>query len=223
MAVDINILKNAAYFAEFTDSELDAASAYFFEQSNKRGEVILLEEEAANNLYIVTAGVVKVFKTSADGKEQILYLAHPGQSFNDVAVIDGSANPASAQAMVAADLYVISRVDMLELLNRYPKALRNAAHLLAQRSRQLMLLVGDLSFKHVIGRVAGILLKYAGDGNAPMTRLTQQDMAAMAGTAREVVGRSLKMLQSDGAIKMDRHRIAISDKEALQNMVEMAA
>ena len=223
MAVDVEILKKVAYFAGFTAAELEEVSKTFFEQSFKRGEIISLEAEKADNLYIVAAGVVKVFKTSAEGKEQILYLVHAGQTFNDVPVIDGLTSQASAQAMVAVDVYGISRIDMLALLDRYPKAMSNAAELLSGRVRDLSLLVEDLSFKHVIGRVAGILLRYAGDGNGPKPRLTQQDMAAMAGTAREVVGRSLKMLEADGTIKMNRHRIAISNKKALQDMVEMVA
>jgi CRP/FNR family transcriptional regulator len=223
MAVDLDILKKVAYFAGFTAAELEHVSKSFFEQSFKRSEIATLEGESADNLYVVATGVVKIFKTSAEGKEQILYLAHAGQTFNDVPVIDGLPNQASAQAMVAVDVYGISRVDMLALLDRYPKAMSNAADLLSGRIRDLSLLIEDLSFKHVIGRVAGILLKYAGDGSGAKPRLTQQDMAAMAGTAREVVGRSLKMLQSDGSIKMNRNRIAISNRKALQDMVEMSA
>ena len=86
-----------------------------------------------------------------------------------------------------------------------------------------MSLVEDLSFRHVIGRVAKILLEYAGDGAGPRPRLTQQDMAAMVGTAREVVGRSLKALEDEGAIRMERHRIVITDKEILKEMVEASS
>jgi len=84
-------------------------------------------------------------------------------------------------------------------------------------------LVEDLSFRHVTGRVAKILLEHAGDGTGPRPRLTQQEMAAMAGTAREVVGRSLKALEEEGAIRFDRHRIVISDKQALRDMVEASS
>jgi CRP/FNR family transcriptional regulator len=62
-------------------------------------------------------------------------------------------------------------------------------------------------------------LENAGDGTGAGVRLTQQEMAAMAGTAREVVGRSLKALEDNGAIRLDRHRIVIRNKEALKNMV----
>ena len=84
--------------------------------------------------------------------------------------------------------------------------------------RDLVALVEDLSFRQVTGRVAKILLEHAGDGTGPRSRLTQQEMAAMAGTAREVVGRSLKSLEDEGAIRLDRHRIVITDREALREM-----
>jgi CRP/FNR family transcriptional regulator len=91
---------------------------------------------------------------------------------------------------------------------------------MAGRLRHLVALVEDLSFRHVIGRVARILLEYTADGASPGPRLTQRDMAAMAGTVREVVSRSLKTLEEGGLIKIDRHRIIIKDKEALKEIVE---
>jgi CRP/FNR family transcriptional regulator len=92
---------------------------------------------------------------------------------------------------------------------------------LAARVRHLVSLVEDLSFKRVIGRVAKILLEHAGDGiSGPRPRLTQQEMAAMAGTAREVIGRSLKALEEEGAIRLDRQRIIITNKQALKEVME---
>jgi len=72
----------------------------------------------------------------------------------------------------------------------------------------------------VIGRVVKILLENAGDGAGPGQKLTQQEMAAMAGTAREVVARSLKALEERGLIRLDRHRIVIVDRRALEQAAE---
>jgi CRP/FNR family transcriptional regulator len=97
--------------------------------------------------------------------------------------------------------------------------------LFAGRLRHLTGLVEDLSFKHVTSRLAKILLEYAAepgeeDGDAALRRrLTQQEMAAMIGTAREMVGRSLKTLEAQGALTIDRHRITIKDRSILQRMV----
>ena len=109
------------------------------------------------------------------------------------------------------------------ILRDHPQVALNVNKLLAQRVRHLVSLVEDLSFRRVIGRVAKILLEHAGNGTGPRPRLTQQEMAAMAGTAREMVGRSLKTLEDEGAIRMDRHRIVITDKEALREIVEASS
>jgi len=66
--------------------------------------------------------------------------------------------------------------------------------------------------------VAKILLEYVGDRNGQKPRLTQQEMAAMAGTAREMIGRSLKALEEGGTVRLERHRIVIRDKEALKEI-----
>ncbi|MEA1871897.1 MAG: Crp/Fnr family transcriptional regulator, partial [Chloroflexota bacterium] len=167
--------------------------------------------------------VVKVFKTSAEGKEQILSIVRPGDSFNDVPIFDGSPNPVSAQAMGLVLLYGIKKHDMEAILRDHPQIALNVIKVLARRVRNLISLVEDLSFKHVIGRVAKILFEHAGGEMGRGPRLTQQEMAAMAGTAREVVGKSLKALEEEGVIKLDRHRIIITDKEALQKIMEVSS
>ena len=83
-----------------------------------------------------------------------------------------------------------------------------------------MSLVEDLSFRQVISRVAKILLEYAGDGTMTNPRLTQHEMAAMAGTVREVVARSLRVLEDKEVIEIQHHRIVITNKEALKEIIE---
>ena len=212
-------MQSIPYFSGLSLAELESIRKFIFEKTAERGEIISVEGELSEVLYFVASGVVKVFKTSAEGKEQILNLVRPGESFNDVPIFDGSPNPASAQAMGPVMLYGISRSDLEVILRDHPPVARNVNKVLAGQVRHLGSLVEDLSFRHVIGRVAKILLEHAGDGAGPRARLTQQEMAAMAGTVREVVGRSLKALEEDGAIRLERHRIVITDKEALKDMV----
>jgi len=218
MAVQLELIKSIPYFSGLSTAELDSVKGLIFEMQAERGEFILLEGEPADALYIVVSGVVKVFKTSAEGKEQILQLIRPGDSFNDVPIFDGGANPASAQAMGPVVLYSIKKSDIHSILRNHPQVALNVAQVLSQKLRNLVSLVEDLSFKHVTARLAKILLEYAGDGSAPRQRLTQQEMAAIAGTAREIIGRSLKELEGEGVIRLDHHRIVITDKEALRRM-----
>ena len=223
MVVQLDSLRSILYFADISLAELKSISKLVFEKTADRAELVLLEGEPAESLYFVASGVVKVFKTSVEGKEQILSIVRPGESFNDVSIFDGEPNPVSAQAMGPVVLYGIKKNEMEGIVRNHPQIALNVIKVLVERVRHLLSLVEDLSFKHVIGRVAKILVEHIGGEMSREQRFTQQEMAAMAGTAREVVGRSLKELEEAGAIKLDRHRIIITDKEALQKIMEVSS
>lgn len=218
MGVEDSFLKSITYFSGLSPVELDSVKKLVFEKRVERGEIIVFEGDLPEALYFVGDGVVKIFRTSADGKEQVLNIVRPGDSFNDVPAFDGGPNLASAQAMGTVTLYGIPKQSLDAFLRDYPQTAVSVAKVLATQVRHLVLLVEDLSFRPVVSRVAKVLLEYAGDGAGPGQRLTQQDMADMVGTAREVVSRSLKALQSEGVIKIDRHRIVVTDKEALRSI-----
>lgn len=220
MSIDISFLKSIPYFSVMSIDELETIKQFFFEKSFQRGELILLEGEMSDTLLFVAEGIVKSFKTSAQGKEQILSLVHPGEALNDIPIFDNDLNPASAQALSKVIIYGIEKEKFQEIMQKYPKMALNTNKILAKRMRELVTLVEDLSFRHVLGRVAKILLTHAGNGTGPKPHLTQQEMAAMAGTAREVIARSLKTLEERGHIRFDRHRIVITDKESLEEIVE---
>lgn len=223
MAVQIEFLKSLPYFSQLDAEYIEDVKKLIFEKTAARGETIALEDDPAEALYFVVSGAVKVYKTSSEGKEQILYVVRPGESFNDVPIFDVQSNPATAEAMGPVVLYGITRSNIETLLRDHPGIAMSVIKVLAERVRHLLSLVEDLSFRHVMGRVAKILLEYASDESSQRPRLTQQEMAAMAGTAREVIGRSLRALGDDGVIRFDRHQIVISDEDALREMVESTA
>lgn len=113
-------------------------------------------------------------------------------------------------------VYTISGRTLLEKACQLGPLAANIISALGVRVRQLGELVSDLSFRPVAGRLARILLTQVNRPNTPY--LTQRDLAAMAGTAREVVARALKGMEDEGMIKMDRHRIEILDRSALENL-----
>ena len=222
MAVQVEFLKSIPYFSGLSDSEIDSVRRYIFEKKVERGEILGFEDEPADVLYFVVAGAVKVFKTSADGKEQIFSIIRPGESFNDVAVLSEGVSLVSAEAMGAVVLNTIKKHDMEVVLREHPQVALNVIQVLSRRVQELVSLVEDFSFRHVTGRVAKMLLEYAGDGVGERPRLTQQEMAAMIGTAREMVGRSLKNLEAEGTIRMERNRIIITDQKGLREMAGIA-
>ena len=219
MTIQVELLKSIPHFAELSPVELDSIRKLMFEKTAEKGEVILLDGDPAKTLYFVASGAVKVFKTSSEGKEQLLSIVLPGDSLNDVSVFDEGPNLGNAQAMSPVVLYGVSKSALEAILRHHPQVALNIIEVLAKRVRHFVTIVEDLSFRPVIGRVAKILLEHAGDGKGTSPRLTQQEMAAIAGTVREVVGRSLKSLEEEGVIRLDRHRILITDREALREMV----
>lgn len=220
---DIESLKNTPYLSALDADELQHVLQFVFERTVERNEIIVHEDEPAGAMFFVVSGAVKMQKTSSEGKEQILGILRPGDGFNDVPVFDGKPAPASAIAMSKVTIYGINRADIHALMLSHPQIAMNAIQILAASVRRYISLVEDLSFRHVTSRVAKLLLQYAPDQakveeTEVPPRLTQQDMAGLVGTSREVVGRSLKALEEEGAIKVDRHRIAILDKEVLEEI-----
>jgi CRP/FNR family transcriptional regulator len=116
-------------------------------------------------------------------------------------------------------VYAVGSADLRRLIVERPNIAVGAVRALADALRHLVALVEDLSFRHVTARVARILLDQdaaAGDPAQGARRLTQQEMAAMAGTAREMVGRALKELEAAGAIEMRQGHAAVIDAERLR-------
>jgi CRP/FNR family transcriptional regulator, cyclic AMP receptor protein len=220
LADKLAFLKASPFFAGMSHEKLQTISQRVFEKSIPRGQMALNEGAEAGTLYFVAEGVIKLFKTSAEGKEQIISLMRPGDSFNDVPMFDRGPAPANAQALGSVKLFGIQRDDLDTMLKQYPELSQNIIRVLARRIRYLISLVEDLSFRPVVSRVAKILLENVVSPKTEGARLTQRDMAAMAGTAREVVSRSLRYLEDEGLIEIRGHQIAVRNKKGLENLVE---
>lgn len=218
MSVDTTALRRIPMFAALGPNDLAHVAAIAVERSYDRGDIIILEGDRAGALHFVRSGLVKIFKTSPEGKEQMLRLIGPGNTFNDVPALDGGPNPASAAALEPSVVYAVGSAELRRLIVERPGVAEAAVRTLAAALRHLVALVEDLSFRHVTARVAKILLDQeaaAQQGQAPH-RLTQQEMAAMAGTAREMVGRALKELEAAEAIEMRQGRAVVLDRERLR-------
>ena len=217
MAPQLEFIGKVEYFTGLSRTELEAVLQHVHEKKAERGDILVFEGEPSQTLFFVVAGAVKIYKTSADGKEQILQIIRPGESFNDVPLA-GGANIATAEAMGAVTLNTVKKSEMTAIIGEYPQVARNTIVILSRQVQRMVALVEDLSFRNVAGRVAKILLEYAGEGGGEKPRLTQQEMAAMIGTAREMVGRSFRTLEEEGAIRIERNRIVITDKAALKRI-----
>jgi CRP-like cAMP-binding protein len=219
-AVSVRELRSlhSPFFDALATDDLEALGSAMFQRSYRAGQIVLLEGAASSVLYVVQAGRLKLFKTSPKGREQVLRILRPGDMFNEVAVFDEEPNPASAQSIEDCTLYLLRRRDLLRFVAQRSGIALAITRTFARRLREAMTLVEDLAFRDVTSRLAKILL----DGQNDKTpRLTQELLAAMAGSRREVVGRALKALSQEGAIKLERGRIHVCDRAALERLAWM--
>lgn len=200
--------------------ELALVASVTAERQYNRGDLILIEGETEGALCYVCSGLVKVFKASPEGREQVLRLIGAGNTFNDVPALDGGPNPANVAAVEPSIIYVIRRAELRKLITTRPEVAEAVVLTLAKTLRHLVVLVEDLSLRHVTARVAKILL----DQEASVQqghhahRLTQTEMAALVGSAREVVGRALKELETAGVIEMRHGQAVVLNSERLRIM-----
>jgi CRP/FNR family transcriptional regulator len=216
--VDVEKLRQIPLFATLPSEDLAHVAAMTVERHYDRGNLILLEGELGGALHYVRSGLVKVFKTSLGGKEQVLRLISAGHTFNDVPALDGGPNPASAAALEPSLVYVVRRAELRQLITTRPEVAEAVVQTLANALRHLVVLVEDLSLRTVTARVAKILLDQEASSHDErhVYHLTQREMAALVGSAREVVGRALKELEVAGAIEMRQGRAVVLSHERLR-------
>lgn len=212
----LGLMHSVPYFARLDTAAMEAAAARAISRNYGKGAVIFLEGDPCAGLHVIEEGRVKLYKVSAEGREQVVKLLGPGEFFNEVAVFDGGPNPVSAMAALDATLWVIDCASMRDLVSRFPALAEAVIENLAARSRHLLSLVEDLSLRTVSARLAKLLLSQAQTGGAAPRLTSQQEMAAQVGTVREMVGRVLRTLEDQGLIQLDRHRIVILDREGLE-------
>ncbi len=207
-------IEQIEYFSGLDEKTLGRVKNILHEENYETGENILMEGEKSPGIYFVKSGTVKVYKSSREGREQILKLINPWESFNDVTVFSSSINPASADAVTPARLYLLKGNDLKSLIYEHPEISLNIIKSLTEKLRFLTGRIEDLSLRKVQERIAKMILLFEGQ------KLSQKLIADIAGTAREVVSRALHDLAAQNIVKIDKRDIIITDREKLKKLVE---
>ncbi|MBP8251594.1 MAG: Crp/Fnr family transcriptional regulator [Herpetosiphon sp.] len=192
------------------------------EQIVQRGEILTIEGDPATLMYIVAEGKIKVVRHSAEGREQILYMAERADHFNTVPMFDNGRCPATTEAVTDGMLLTLSRTQLHGLIRQHPDLAIALAAELAQRLRGMVRMVDNLALHTVNGRLARLLLDQAlaAERGAIITSMTQAEMAAHIGSVREMVGRALKTFEAAGWIRTGRGTLDIVDRAALEREAE---
>jgi CRP/FNR family transcriptional regulator len=217
------VLKQVPYFASLGTKALEALAREVRRREYRTGSLVIAEGEPCDGLPFVIRGRVKLFKAAETGREQILRIIGPGRTFNDVPVFDDGGAPASVAALEPTVIGTLPTMRLIELIRTDPSVALAVARTLATRMRAMTQMIEDLALRGVTARVAKMLLACSqgrpllaeGAGNA-CSHLTQQNLATMTGSVREVVQRALKTLEREGAIEMSRGRIRVVEPAVLE-------
>lgn len=216
-----NILRSVSYFTDLTDDELKDVENSAVIRSYQPEQMVLVEGDPAEGLYIVESGWLKVVKLSASGRAQVLNFLGSGESFNGVAVFTDALNQATVVALENSVVWCIRRATMQELLNTHPKLSQYVIRDLADRLQHLVGLVEDLSLRSIESRLSRMLLEGIIGNSIPREKwATQTEIASRLGTVPDVLNRALRKLEDEGIIEVTRHRIKILDSERLRQKID---
>lgn len=187
------------------------------------GATIFAEGEACAGFHVVVEGLVRIFRVNPEGRLHTLSLLRPVSVFNEVAAIDGDPNPFNAVAVTNAEIFVLSHSSLMELLSSEPVLLRNYVGALARVNREYIERLEDMTFRSIPSRLAKLFLHettYADQIAETPTQLTQEEIASILGTTREVVGRALRGLLNAGLLRKRGREVFIADRAGLEYLAE---
>lgn len=228
-------MKGVPLFADLEERQIERLAQQALPRRTEPGELIFAEGDPCMGLYVVFSGAVKIFKESAQGREQVLTVERAGGVVAELPVFDGGPYPASCVPVEPSVLLFISKQDFRRCCREDPELALKVLASVGKRLRHLVGIIEDLSFLTVRGRLAALLFEMvreeqargspaaARSGTAKTSEplriplhLTQQEIAARIGTVRELVSRNLSRLQSEGIIRLEGHSLVIQDKERLE-------
>jgi CRP/FNR family transcriptional regulator, cyclic AMP receptor protein len=221
------VLAKAPLLADLSANELQLLAARTVRKLFIAGELLFSEGEPCNGLHVIARGKVRIFKTSVNGREQVLALNGPGDTIAELPVFDGGPYPASASAMEDAEIAFISRRDFHAYCLEHPEVALKVLAQVGARLRRLVGIIEELSFTTIRQRLIAMLVKLAQSQGAKTDRgiefqlpSTHQELASQLGTVRELISRNLMRLQAEGLLDVDARHIVVRDLKGLTAQLE---
>ncbi len=201
------ILRRTELFGSLDDAVLDILAKHSVVIRLQRNEILFVAGEPAKGLYVVASGAVRAFRTSQDGREQVIHVERAVTTIAEVPVFDNGNYPSTVSAEEPTTLYFLAKEQILKTAYQYPQLALAAVKVMASRLRRCAELVEILSLREVGQRLASLLLEEARnrgietpEGTKIRLHLTHNQLATRIGTVREVVTRTLIRLQEQGLI-----------------------
>jgi CRP/FNR family transcriptional regulator, cyclic AMP receptor protein len=217
----VDMIRSVPLFSTLTDGEFNQLAHIFVLRSYRKNQIIFLEEETGNYMYLVLSGKVKVSKAAVAGKETILAIHRAGDFFGEMSLLDGKTSPATVSAMEDAKIISLSGADFHKYLLHNEKVMLQIINVLCSRLRQvwqtqslssstadarIRMGIYDLAKKHGIRDAHGTIIDL---------KITHQELAEMVGTSRETVTRVLARLKDEGIIEISQRRMTLLKPQEL--------
>jgi len=215
-------LSKVPVFSGLTESEIAFLAQRSVPRHYSAGELVFGEGDPCTGMYVVESGHVRIFKTSVNGREQVLNIDGPGSSVAELPVFDGGNYPASVSAVDEVTLLFVSKQDFQALCLAHPEVALKVLRVVGGRLRRLVGIIEELSFTTVRHRLAAYLLRSSQRGKRTSEGLeitlpaSNQELASQIGTVRELVSRNLSRLQAEGLIRIDGRTLLIPNLQALE-------
>lgn len=225
----VDFLRKVALFSELDDEQLEQLAGVVREQHYKKNVTLFHVDDPGNALFILKDGLVKITIEDQSGREIILRMLYPTDFFGEMSLIDDMPRSATVTTLEPSDAMLIYRDSFLNLIEKNPKILLNMTIVLSRRLRRVNELIRSLAFHDVYGKVARVLLNLArekgrttDDGTVIDLRLTQQELAELAGMSRETMTRTLRDFQQAGCVRIESGIITILEIGMLQREINIA-
>lgn len=218
-----HIIANTPLFKGLPDNQIQELHRIILEKRYKKGRIIFSEGDEGTGFYIVAAGMVKVFKASSQGKEQILQIFGNGEPFGEVAVWMGQPFPASAQALSQVHLLYLPKKAFDDLIHNNPSLALNIIAILSLRIHQFTVQVENLSLKEVPGRLASYLIYLSKEQKTDKSvtlSISKGQLASLLGTIPETLSRIFAKMTDQNLIEVNGRTIRFLNYNGLTKLSE---
>ena len=220
-------LEKNALFTSLSKAELQMLATRSVLKTFSTGQLLFSEGEGCKGLHVIARGNVRIFKTSINGREQVLAVNGPGESVAELPVFDGGTYPASAVAVDDAEVVFISRRDFQAYCLEHPEVALKVLSVVGSRLRRLVGIIEELSFTTIRQRLISTLIRLAQSEGKKTDRgvefqlpASHQELANQLGTVRELISRNLMRLQAEGLLDVDARQIVVKDMKGLSALLD---
>jgi CRP/FNR family cyclic AMP-dependent transcriptional regulator len=218
------ILERTRLFRGLPAATIQRISALSTRRSYSNSAIVFSQADPGDALYGVITGRIRISASSPNGREMFLNIMEPGDTFGEIALLDGRRRTATATATAPSELIIITRDHFLELLQRESELVSHVVQLLCERIRWTSGLAEESALLGVPERLARRLLSLANlhgrqTPNGVELSISQEDVARFLGLSRQAVNQYLQNWKMQGWLTLGRGKIVIVDEPALRDVV----